>query len=69
METLHVVVDDDRCVAGGQCVFAAPDVFDQRDSDGIVELLDAHPPLASREQVLTAVSLCPAAAIRVISAS
>jgi len=64
MDELHVIVDEDKCVAGGQCVFAAPDVFDQRDEDGIVVVLDEHPPLTSKEEVLTAVSLCPAAAIR-----
>ncbi|TQC48685.1 ferredoxin [Rhodococcus sp. WS4] len=61
---MHIVVDEDKCVAGGQCVFAAPEVFDQRDDDGIVVLLDDHVPISSQEDVLTAISLCPAAAIR-----
>ncbi|KXF53925.1 ferredoxin [Rhodococcus sp. SC4] len=61
---MHIVVDEDKCVAGGQCVFAAPEVFDQRDEDGIVVLLDEHVPVSSEEDVLTAISLCPAAAIR-----
>jgi ferredoxin len=64
MDELHVIIDEDKCVAGGQCVFSAPDVFDQRDEDGIVVLLDEHPPLSSKDEVLAAISLCPSAAIR-----
>lgn len=40
---MKVVVDEDKCVAAGQCVAAAMDVFDQRDEDGIVVLLDENP--------------------------
>jgi len=32
---MRVTVDQDRCIAAGQCVAAAPDVFDQRDEDGM----------------------------------
>lgn len=67
MDELHVSVDEDKCVAGGQCVFAAPDVFDQRDEDGIVVVLEEHPPLSSKEEVLNAISLCPAAAIHLVA--
>lgn len=40
---MKVVVDEDKCVAAGQCVAAAMDVFDQRDEDGIVVLLNENP--------------------------
>jgi ferredoxin len=43
---MRVIVDQDKCVGSGQCVLAAAGVFDQRDEDGIVVLLNASPPAA-----------------------
>ena len=60
---MRVLIDEEKCCAAGQCVGAAPDVFDQRDEDGIVLLLDATPPPEQHERVRDAVRLCPAAAI------
>ena len=41
---MKVTVDQDKCVSSGHCVLNASDVFDQRDDDGVVILLDRHPP-------------------------
>lgn len=41
---MKITLDQDKCVASGQCVVAAADVFDQRDEDGIAVLLTAEPP-------------------------
>lgn len=62
---MKVTVDQDRCVASGQCVLAAADVFDQRDEDGIVVLLHDSPPADVADAVRDAASLCPALAIHV----
>jgi ferredoxin len=62
---LHVEIDEPRCVAAGHCVVAAPEVFDQRDDDGVVILLDATPPEHEHDNVREAAVLCPAAAIMV----
>jgi ferredoxin len=62
---MKVTIDMDRCVAAGQCVLAAPDVFDQRDDDGVVVLLNASPPAEGVDAVRTAAALCPALAITV----
>ncbi|MDW6066293.1 ferredoxin [Streptomyces sp. FXJ1.4098] len=65
--TVKVTVDEDKCCAAGSCVLAAPDVFDQRDEDGIVVLLDAEPaePAEPAEDqhaaVRDAAAVCPAA--------
>ncbi|SOF02263.1 Ferredoxin [Streptomyces sp. OV198] len=61
---MNVTVEEDKCVAAGQCVVAAPEVFDQRDEDGVVILLQEQPPAAEFEHVRTAAAICPAAAIR-----
>lgn len=62
---MKVEADRHRCVGSGQCVLTAPDVFDQRDSDAIVELLDDHPTDAQATAVRNAAAGCPAAAITV----
>jgi len=62
---MKVVVDEDKCVAAGQCVAAAADVFDQREEDGIVVLLDESPPADVADDVRTAAAMCPALAIRI----
>jgi ferredoxin len=62
---VKVTVDQDKCCGAGTCVMLAPDVFDQRDEDGIVVLLDGQPPADLRATVREAVSVCPAGAISV----
>jgi ferredoxin len=62
---MRVAVDQDRCIAAGQCVAAAPDVFDQRDEDGVVVLLKAAPDAAEEDDVRQAAAVCPALAIQV----
>jgi ferredoxin len=60
---VKVLIDQDKCVASGQCVVAAADVFDQRDEDGIVVLLDPTPPAERGADVRHAAAVCPALAI------
>ncbi|MEU1300104.1 ferredoxin [Streptomyces shenzhenensis] len=61
---MKVHIDEHKCVAGGQCVLVAPDVFDQREEDGIVVLLDDSPASDKAGELQEAVVVCPAAAIR-----
>ncbi|MFC0545736.1 ferredoxin [Kutzneria chonburiensis] len=60
---MKVVVDQDKCVGAGQCVLLAPDVFDQRDEDGVVVLLQEFPPAELHDDVRQAARVCPALAI------
>ncbi|MFE5702251.1 ferredoxin [Rhodococcus koreensis] len=60
---MRIHIDEDKCVGGGQCVLAAPEVFDQRDEDGIVVLLQDAPLADLDAQVHEAALLCPALAI------
>ena len=64
---MRVSVDVPRCVASGQCVLIAPEVFDQRDEDGLVVLLDSSPPPSQHAGVRESALVCPAAAIHVTS--
>jgi len=60
---MNVTVDETKCCGAGQCVLLAPEVFDQREDDGIVVLLDAEPAEQLHGAVHEAAGVCPAAAI------
>jgi ferredoxin len=60
---MKLTVDQDKCVSSGQCVLNAGDVFDQRDDDGVVLLLDDSPPSGQADNVRRAAAACPALAI------
>jgi ferredoxin len=62
---MRVTIDQDRCIGSGQCVLTAADVFDQREDDGIVVLLDAEPSPGSYRDVRQAAEICPARAIAI----
>ncbi|KRE65568.1 ferredoxin [Arthrobacter sp. Soil761] len=62
---MKVILEQDKCVASGQCVTAAGAVFDQRDEDGIAILLKEHPPLGLEAEVRQAAAVCPVLAIHV----
>ncbi|QUQ64319.1 ferredoxin [Kutzneria sp. CA-103260] len=62
---MKVSIDQSKCVAAGSCVAAAAAVFDQRDEDGIVVLLNASPPADLADDVRQAAAVCPAMAITV----
>jgi ferredoxin len=58
---MRISADRDVCVGAGQCVLAAPAVFDQ-DDDGLVVVNAPDSP--DDDAVRDAVHLCPAGAIR-----
>jgi len=63
---MRVELDEPKCVAAGQCVMASPEVFDQRDDDGVAILLEERPADELLDGVREAVAICPAAAIRLV---
>jgi ferredoxin len=63
--SLKVIVDFDACAAHGDCVVAAPEIFDLGEDDEIVTLLQAEPGEDLRPMAQAAVDACPMAAIRV----
>ena len=62
---MRVTVDQDKCVASGQCVLNAIEVFDQRDDDGVVELLNPEPGPGYAQETRNAAAACPAMAIHI----
>jgi ferredoxin len=62
---MEVSADQELCVAAGVCAATAPEVFDQRDSDGKVVVLDGHPAVHLHKAALEAAEYCPAFAITV----
>lgn len=62
---MRVEVHEDRCIGSGVCVLVAGAVFDQRDDDGVVVLLQQEPGAELHEAVHEAAVRCPAAVIEV----
>ena len=62
---MKVTVDQNICASSGNCVMNAPEVFDQRDEDGVVVLVKATPDAAEEDDVRRAAGVCPALAIQI----
>ncbi len=60
---IRIELVTDKCVGAGQCVLAAPTVFDQ-DEDGIAVVLTQAPRRDEYEAVREAADLCPSSALR-----
>lgn len=62
---MRVTVNQDICASSGNCVMNAPEVFDQRDEDGVVVLLNPNPSADQAEGARKAATFCPALAIQI----
>ncbi|SMX93714.1 MULTISPECIES: ferredoxin [unclassified Brevibacterium] len=62
---MRIELDQDACIGAGNCVITAPDLFDQRDDDGVAFLLEENPSPEQESSAKEAEALCPAAAIRI----
>lgn len=63
---MKLTADQNICASSGQCVGLAPRVFDQRDEDGVVVVLDDNPPDELADAVAQAVRVCPSGAIKIV---
>lgn len=61
---MKVLVDYDLCEGHGECVVAAPEVFDLDEAGEKVVVLQEEPTEALREQVVEAVKICPIVALQ-----
>lgn len=66
MAFARVHLDESKCVTSGQCVLTAPEVFDQREKDGVGIVLTDSPAPELLGKVQEAAAGCPAAAIRLL---
>lgn len=62
---MRVEADRDMCIGAGQCVLAAPGLFDQDEDDGLVVLLDPAPGAEQEDAARAAAAACPASVITV----
>ena len=60
---MEIKADTTVCIGAGMCALTAPEVFDQSEDEGTVELLQPVPPQDLEGAVLRAVNLCPSGAI------
>jgi len=60
---VKIKIDVEKCIGAGNCVMWSPEVFDQRDEDGIVIVLDDSPAESLHESVRAAAASCPASVI------
>jgi ferredoxin len=59
---LEIDIDRDACMGSGNCVFAAPGVF-ELDDDSVARVVD--PEASPEEAVVTAARQCPTHAITI----
>jgi ferredoxin len=62
---MRVTADREVCIGSGNCVFAAPRVFDQDDEEGLVVLLTEEADAGDADAVRDAVAHCPSGALRI----
>ncbi|MGN5238365.1 ferredoxin [Rhodococcus sp. SJ-3] len=63
---MKVVADTQKCIGSGMCVLHMPEVFDQRDDDGVVVLLTENPGPELHNDVRESAIACPASAIHIV---
>jgi ferredoxin len=62
---MHITVDYSLCEGHGQCLMAAPELFDLPDGAEQAVVLDADPPESERDRAVRAAAMCPALAIQI----
>jgi ferredoxin len=60
---MKVAADTQKCCSSGMCVVRAPDIFSQRESDGLVIVLQQNPHADLYEAARDAAAACPVQAI------
>lgn len=61
---MKMLVDYDLCEGHGECVIAAPEVFDLDDAGEKVVLVQEEPREELRDKVVEAVRICPIVALQ-----
>jgi len=61
---MKVIRDANRCELHGECLIAAPDVFEIEDDKDVVTVINPEPGEVLRKAVEEAVMMCPTTALR-----
>jgi ferredoxin len=61
---MKVIRDASRCELHGECVMAAPEVFEIEDDKDVVTVINPEPSQELRGAVEQAVMMCPTTALR-----
>jgi ferredoxin len=61
---MKVIRDANRCELHGECLLAAPDVFEIEDDKDVVTVVNPEPGDELRAAVEDAVMMCPTSALR-----
>lgn len=62
---MKVIRDADRCELHGECLIAAPDIFEIEDGEDVVTVINPEPGEDLRKAVEEAVLMCPTSALHV----
>jgi ferredoxin len=62
---MRVIRNATTCALHGECVLAAPEVFEIRDDDEVVSVLDPEPAEELRGRIENAALACPTSSIRI----
>jgi ferredoxin len=62
---MNISIDKDKCISTGNCVLAAPELFDQSEDDGTVVVLNHTPEPELHESARQAAAACPALVIQI----
>ncbi|WP_296560649.1 ferredoxin [Pigmentiphaga sp.] len=63
---MKIAIDTSKCIGAGLCVVASPELFAQRDEDGIVYLINEHPDPRQDDSAREAARQCPTLAITIL---
>jgi ferredoxin len=66
---MRIDIHAERCIGSGVCALVAPELFDQRDDDGVVVLLDPDPAPDQHGNAYQAATRCPASVIEIREAA
>jgi len=64
-ESVKISIDKDKCISTGNCVLAAPGLFDQSEDDGTIVVLNDSPTPELHESARHAAATCPVLVIQV----
>lgn len=60
---MRITIDESRCIASGNCLLNAPQIFSQRESDGTAIAVNEKPAPDQQALAREVADMCPVSAI------